>query len=737
MFRFVSSGRGLPGLTGIAITFLIILLSLSPKGMGQWIQRLDYLLYDWRFAAGLALEPQTTGGQPIVILDVDERSLATEGRWPWSRFRLAELVDRLAEAGAVVTAFDVVLSEPEPNPLDELQQRLKSHGEGSEELNEDWRPLVDADARFVESLPATDVVLGNFFLDESGVSVGALPKPVYRLSAEEINHLVVITRPGYAAPLTELQQAAADGGFVTTLNDADGAIRRAPLLIRYGNELYPSLALATLTTYLFDRVIQLEKARIGDVEVIRGVGLGNMFARTDASGQVIVPYRGGRKTFPYFSATDVLQGNIPDGALEGAIVLVGTSAIGLADLRTMPLETQYPGVEVHATIIDAFLNDGFPYRPEWEAGATLTVLVLLGALLSLWLPSLGPLSAVLLSTLAAALLVAGNLALWVNYRLDLPVAAALILAVSLTMLNLGWGFTRENRSRRLLKGMFDQYVPPAHIDRMVKDPDAYHFTGESKELSVLFSDIRSFTSISEGLSAADLKALLNSYFTPVTKVIFDHEGTIDKYVGDMVMAFWGAPLDDERHASHAIAAALQMQQVTRKLSVEFVQRGWPQVAIGIGINTGLMNVGDMGSSYRRAYTVLGDAVNLGSRLESLTKFYGVEILVSEFTREQAGDYLFRFIDRIQVKGKEEAVDVYEPVCLAADAGEELLTELDDYSRARGFYLQQQWDKASVLFTHLAQAHGAKIYHIYLERIAELKDQPLPGDWDGVYRHTSK
>ena len=735
MFRFLSSGRGLPGLTGIIITSIIILLSLSPQGMGQWIQRLDYLFYDWRFAAGLAMAPEAPGEQPIIIVDVDEKSLAAEGRWPWSRLKLAELTDRLAAAGVVVTAFDVVLSEAERNPVDELHRRLGS--EAGKVIDPRWRQRVDADRRLAQSLPAMDVVLGYFFLDEAGISVGQLPPPVYRLSAEERHRLVVTTRAGYAAALPQLQQAAADAGFVTTLNDADGAVRRAPLLIRYGHDLYPSLALATLMTYLFDRNIHLEKATVGEVEVIRGVGTSSVFARTDASGQVIVPFRGGRGTFPYLSATDVLNGHVPDGMLEGAIVLIGTSAMGLADLRTTPLQTQYPGVEVHASIIDAFLNEGFPYRPEWEAGATLTVLVLLGALLSLWLPSLGPLAAVLISTLVAGLLVAGNLALWVNYRLDLPVATAVILAGSLTMLNLAWGFTRENRSRRQLKGMFDQYVPPAHIDRMVKDPEAYQFSGESKELSVLFSDIRGFTAISEGFSAADLKAFLNSYLTPVTRVIFDYEGTIDKYVGDMVMAFWGAPLDDDNHAAHAIAAALEMQQVTARLSATFTARGWPAVAIGVGINSGLMNVGDMGSSYRRAYTVLGDAVNLGSRLESLTKFYGVGVMISEFTRDRAPQYTCRFIDRIQVKGKEEAVDVFEPLCLNTEASEELTSELAAYADARALYRQQDWHGAAAAFDQLCAAYPAAIYRIYRSRIDELQGQTLPAAWDGVYRHMEK
>lgn len=728
-------GKRLPALLGVLFTISILLLSLKPEGLGHWLQRLDYLLYDWRYNVSLQLRPRHHGEQPIVIVDIDERSLAAEGRWPWSRHKLAELVSALAQYGVSVVSFDVVFSEPERNPVDDIRRQLAADGEVWQ-VPPGWRRQVDADARLTQELADTDVVLGFFFLDDD-VHVGQLPAAVRSLSTREQQRLLAITKPGYAANLPALQAAAAGAGFVTTFADADGAIRRAPLLIRYHNELYPSLALATLMTFLFDRNIALETATVGDVDAIRRVTLAGLAARTDAEGRVIVPYRGGRHTFPYLSATDVLNGKAAAPALEGAIVLVGTSALGLSDLRATPVGTQYPGVEVHANIIDAMLNDGFPYRPEWEAGATALLLLILGAILSFWLPGLGPVAAIAVSGVAAVVVVAGNLWLWTWQGLDLPMAALLLLLASLTMLNLGRGFVLESRSRRLLKGMFDQYVPPAHIERMLSDPSAYQFAGESKEMTVLFSDIRSFTNISEGLSANDLKSLLNSYFTPVTRVIFDNEGTIDKYVGDMVMAFWGAPLDDPRHAHHAVATALAMQQVTQDLAGEFSRRGWPVLQVGIGVNTGVMNVGDMGSSYRRAYTVLGDAVNLGSRLESITKFYGARILVSETTCAQAPDFLYRFVDRIQVKGKNEPVRVYEPLCLLAEATPALQQEQALYGQMLTHYRAQQWPQALALLQTLRQEQPLKLYDVYAERIGTLQGQVLPEDWDGVFRHTEK
>ena len=273
---------------------------------------------------------------------------------------------------------------------------------------------------------------------------------------------------------------------------------------------------------------------------------------------------------------------------------------------------------------------------------------------------------------------------------------------------------------------------------MLDDPDNYNFEGEGKELSVLFSDIRDFTSISEHLPADKLKAFLNEYLTPITGLIFDNKGTIDKYIGDLVMAFWGAPVDDPKHHYHAVITGLQMLDKIKELNVEFEKKDFPHVRVGIGINSGFMNVGDMGSTYRRAYTVLGDAVNLGSRLESITKFYGVSFLIGEETHDHIEGVLCRQIDKVKVKGKDDPVRIYEPLCLEKDATEELLAKTRLYNKAFTHYLQQEWDDAAALFSQLQESEpDALLYSVYLERIADLRQQDLGSDWDGTFRHTSK
>ncbi|MFT6113697.1 MAG: adenylate cyclase [Oleiphilaceae bacterium] len=738
---------------GILLSAYLIMLGLSINSNdNHWLNRLDFLFYDTRFNASLSLADQEvlasensdeetettkTAEHKIVILDIDEKSLAREGRWPWSRHKLADLVTILTEYGAVVVAFDVVFSEPERNPVSEVNQHL-SDNKIDWEIPKYWLEIADGDKNFSRHINDMDVVLGYFFQDQINIQVGQLPPPSYTLTKEQKNRLVSISKPGYAANLALLQQAAAGAGFVSTFADVDGVIRRSPLVIRHGDALYPSLSLATVMSYLFVNNIELETLPLGSVDVMTSIIAGGQKARTDVNGQVIIPFRGKQKSFPYLSVTDVLQKKIDSAALSGAIVLVGTSAIGLADLRATPVGTQYPGVEVHANIIQSLLSGEFPYRPEWEAGLTLSILVFLGALLSLWLPKLGPVSSVALSVLTLTTIISGNFYLWHVYRLDLPVASMVLLTLALTLLNLAYGYFRENASRRLLKGMFNQYVPQAHIERMLSDPDAYQFTGDSKELTVLFADIRSFTTISEHLSAADLKAMLNQYFTPITKIIFDNEGTIDKYVGDMVMAFWGAPIEDEHHAQNGILAALEMQRMTKEISADFMARGLPEIKIGVGLNSGIMNVGDMGSSYRRAYTVLGDSVNLGSRLESITKFYGAEILVGERTVELCPDIIFGFVDRIQVKGKDEPIAVYQPLGLESEVTNGQKEEIERFSLAYSDYLQQNWVQATSKLVELQQDFPeTKLYQVYLDRIQDLREQDLAQDWDGVFRHTSK
>lgn len=741
-----SSMRSLPVWMGMAIVAVVLVLhvvslaedSRVANQVSRPVQRLDTLIYDFRFQ--LLTPDRPEGATPVVVVDIDEHSIRREGRWPWSRSKVAELVAALEKAGVSLIGFDVLFSEAESNPVD-LVLADDSLSEAARAEIASRRARFDSDSRLA-SVVGTRTVLG-YVMHADGVKSGRLPQPFLMLDSADEGWRVHAL-PDYTSNLPTLMDKALSAGFFTTLPDRDGVIRRSPLILRHGDGLYTSLALELARHSLNAPFIRLQTTRCrGELTCIENIQVGDRIVHTDEYGAALVPYKGRRESYTYVSASKVLHGELPDGLLKGAIVLVGTSALGLADLRTMPLETSYPGVEVHANLLDAILQSSpghsqFINRPDWEPGATFILLLSSGLLLALLLPRLEPGYMILVSAGWLLVLVLGNFALWKSARIDLPLAALLLMASGIALFNIVFGFLRASHQKREIKTMFGQYVPPAHVEQMLASPESVSLEGESREMTVLFSDIRSFTTISEGMNAQALKQMLNRFFTPITQVIFDHNGTIDKYVGDMVMAFWNAPLEDRRHAYNAILTALAMQKTAEELKPEFVAAGFPEVNIGIGINTGLMNVGDMGSEFRRAYTVLGDAVNLGSRLESVTKFYGVKILVGETTHAQAPEFLYRRVDRILVKGKTEPVTVYEPVCLLSEASASRRERVNRFNEAVGYYHAQQWDAAEdILRQLLTQDPGRKLYQLYLERIATLRKADMTVAWSGVFEHANK
>lgn len=733
--RYLASGIGL------ALMFFILAMQFGKlPGLETLYKRLDLFVYNQRMEAHL---PQMSEpDRRVVIVDIDEASLRKVGRWPWSRYRIASLVERLNEAGAVVIAFDVLFSEPERNPVNEIMSQLQNDDRLAQikQPLETLAPALDADRALANTLSGADVILGYVFNPNIAASSGQLPPALTLTDPQLVHKLALPPMQGYSAPLPVLQQAASAGGFFSIRPDIDGVVRRAPLLARYNGKLYGSLALETVRRYMFLNRVKLETGAINGREYIDFLKLDKAKQiPTDGEGRILIPFRGHQGSFPYVSAEKVLSGHADPNLFAGSIVLVGTTAPGLFDLRATPLDAVYPGVEVHANLIAAMLDDHYLVVPSWADAANLLFELFVGLTLVLLLPrlSLFWLFALTLATVGIVIGVTGWL--WAQYGLVLDLAGPLLLIAGIAVGNLSWGFFYESLIRHRLKDMFGQYVPPELVDEMSERPDEFDAEGKARELSVLFADIRGFTTISESLSADELKRFLNRFFTPMTRVIFNRHGTIDKYVGDMVMAFWGAPIKDEQHAVHAIDAALDMLAETQRLKGEFDKQGWPEVTIGIGINSGMMSVGDMGSEYRRTYTVLGDSVNLASRLEGTTKYYGLWLVVGERTRELAGDtFVYRELDRVQVKGKARAIQVYQPVCRREEADDELFKEIKLLEKALSFYRGRQWDEAVKLFSELHQMQPElPLYPLYLERIAELRGYNLDESWDGVYVRKEK
>lgn len=730
-----------PIIIGFALTGIILTLQVKQiPGLSPLVQRLEWIVYDLRMNAYLPDKPKVSS--QIVIVDIDDKSLFREGHWPWPRNKLARLVDNLFANGAIVVAFDMVFPESEPNAADTAIDIIREVYPGFSNLPADKLEQVrashDNDMVFANSLKNRDIVLGYILRGNNPQQSGALPAPL-KLKTPVSRNALSLIMSSHVSNIDIIQNAAPNSGFITVFPDIDGTIRRYPLLLRYQGKLFPSLALEVARMYYVLDALELKTSYIGKQETIEKIRVGDYEIITDGAGRVNIPYIASDNAFNYISATSILNNAVDRKDIENRIVLIGTTAEGLYDLRSTPVASIFPGIEIQATTIAAILNKSFPYKPSWVEGADFIIVLALGMILAVVLPLMSPLILIgfILSFISG--LVVLNFWMWSSFNLVLSLASYLILIMLLGVFNLAHGFLREALSRHQLKSMFGQYVPPMLVEEMSSEPENYSFEGESREMTVLFADIRNFTAISESMPANRLKKLLNDFFTPMTRIIFNNRGTIDKYVGDMIMAFWGAPLRDEQHALHATRTALEMLEEVERLKPVFREAGYPEINIGIGINSGIMNVGDMGSQYRRSYTVIGDSVNLASRLESLTKHYGVNLIVSETTRNLIEEYMFFHLDLVQVKGKTEAVHIYQPMCLKETTGDEQQLELVQHEEALQAYLQQDWARAEQLFNHLLSKDTAynTLYRIYIDRIHTLKEQPLPKDWNGVYERRQK
>jgi len=697
------------------------------------INVLDAYLYDARMRV---LMPDTVN-ERVAVVDIDEKSLAALGRWPWRRDIVDQLIRRLSDEYKVaLVGFDVVFAEPDDSSglaaLENLARgRLRDDAGFSAALPE-LRRTLDYDARLAETMRTRPVVLGYYF--SSNESSGRLPPPLAFSPADKELLWATMAWPAYGANLPALQAAAGSAGHFNPVIDFDGVVRRVPLVVEHGGEYYDALAVAMLRRLVGDGTLNLDVPDAGGgVESLKISGrAGTLSIPVGRDLSALVPYRGGERSFPYFSAVDVVRGLVSREALAGRIVLVGTSAPGLNDLRSTPVGGAYPGVEVHANLIAAVLAGEVPSKPAYFTTLDLGQLLLAGGLLIFLLPRLSPVRATLLTAGVLAVLVLFNFWLW-TAGYALPLAAALLLVLALFVLNMSWGFFVESRSKRQFAELFGQYVPPELVDEMARDPESYSMDGRNETLSILFADVRDFTSLSEGMEPRELTRLMNEYLGAMTDVIRARRGTLDKYIGDAIMAFWGAPVADPEHAANAVSTALAMQEAVRRLEAPFVARGWPVLRIGIGINTGLVTVGDMGSPVRKAYTVMGDAVNLASRLEGVTKLYGVGVVVGEQTRALlAAQFAFRELDRVRVKGKAQAVAIFEPLgpLTADDAAErQRLAQWADFLVA---YRARDWAAADALLQPLLQSEPAcRLYALYAERLARFRVEPPAADWDAV------
>jgi len=727
------------------------------------VERLDNILYDIRLRA---TAPNTLDDR-IVIVDIDDTSLQQLGQWPWSRDKMARLTTEIVgRQQASVLGFDVVFAEPDNSSgLSTLRQLAEGPLRDTPGFNaavEQLAPELDRDTIFAKALTGQPVSLGYYFTRTPDPrAFGLLPRPVMAIDALPTGPCSIALWNGFGANLPLLTRAAPAAGFINVAFNADddGVVRATPLMARYegvsgsgSSGYYESLALAVYRLYTgsppVTALLASEVTGVGGTNAvpIEGIALGHGKGRVTIplgpQASALVPFRGaGGATggsFRYISATRILAGELHAGELRGKVVLVGATAPGLQDLRATPMSATYPGVEVHANVVSGILDNRMLREPDYAVGYDVIVLLIAGVLLAAGLSLLSAWKALLLAIITFGALVTLNTGLYLGAGLVLPLAGALLMTFLALVLNMSWGYLVEERARRRLAQLFGTYVPPELVDEMLATGHHYSMRAESRELTVMFCDMRGFTKLSEHMAPLELQAFLNNVFSRLTYIIRDQRGTVDKYMGDCVMAFWGAPADTPNHAQLAVQAAIDMAHAVHQINEEHRADGRPEISVGIGLNTGIMSVGDMGSTVRRSYTVVGDAVNLASRLEGLTEHYGVDIVASSATRMKCPSYFWQELDLVRVKGRAQAVPIFTPVELVTNINEMTYEHQARWSDVLSAYRAQDWSSAQTKLAYLLAKNANKVlYLLYSQRLASMALLPRNPSWDGATQFDTK
>lgn len=695
-----------------------------------------------------------SGGETVIVT-IDEKSLSELGRWPWPRTTIAKLVDALKGYGAKAVGFDIVFAEPDDNSslktVAELARDVKNVGIGDSRLYgllEQKQKAADTDAALASSIEkAKNITLGYFFhMGEK--EVGHLTEQQIVAGENAIGNgrfQMVRTKKGaddspliraYAAQpnIPQLSDVGENGGYFNAFPDSDGVIRWSPLVIKFRDNHYASLSLSLLAQYLEWPMLVLNITEFG-VENIR---LDKVDIPTDEGGRLLVNYLGPAKTFPHYSVSDILNGRISADKLKGKIVIVGATATGIYDLRVTPFSSVYPGVEIHATVIDNILHQNFLIHSGWTKFLDVCIIILVGLIMGFAIPRAKAMVGIGLSLVLISAFVLANTAIFVRYNvwmnLIYPVLTMMTIYLGITV----YRYVTEEREKKKVRGAFQYYLTASVVNEILKDPSKLKLGGDKKNLSVIFSDIRGFTSIAEKLTPEELVNLLNEYLTAMTDVVFKYDGLLDKYIGDAIMAVFGAPLDQPDHALRACRTAVDMMSELRRLREKWAAEGRPDVNIGVGINTGDMVVGNMGSQMRFDYTVMGDSVNLASRLEGTNKEYQTNIIISEFTLAQIKDEFFcRELDSVQVKGKKLPVRIFELLGYRKDAAQ-WQEFVGRFEAGLAKYRTGLWDEAITAFRSVLDVRPEDYpARMYIERCEALKEHPPEGEWDGVFTMKTK
>lgn len=685
---------------------------------------LDNRLRDYLFT----IRGELPHNQNVVIVDIDETSIKSLGQWPWSRDKLAKILENLTLANVGIVGLDIVFAEEDRTSPHKILQDLKIYK----------KDVSNYDLEFANVVENSPVILGYQFdlvkKDNANAKVPQIPA-IFIEKDKPQDKSYLIEAYNTILNIPQIQDKAYSSGFFNNIPDDTGIIRSVPLIISYDDTIYPSLALEVIRVINDTQKVVVQYDENG----ISNIVLDDISIPTDRYGRMLINFRGAERSFKYISAIDIYNNSFDKSEIDGKIVLIGTSAAGLFDLRATPFDSIFPGVEVHANIIDNILMQDFIYKASWLDGANILIIFVLSIIIvmlttytTFWANPI-----IFISFSTSYLFLVYNLLFDYGIVLNIlfPIATVLIASIMTTLFDYFYNIKKEEA----IKAKFASKVSKNVMDDILKNIDKNEFSAKSKEVTIFFSDIRGFTNISEKLDAKELISFLNRYMQPMSEIIIKYQGTIDKFIGDAIMAYWNAPIDIKNHCDLALKASLEQLEVLEKLNVELQKENLPKIDIGIGLNTGTVIVGEMGSSLRSDYTVIGDTINLGSRVESLCKYYDSKLNISNFTKDKLQEkYIFRFLDLVKVKGKNEPVEIWQ-VLGSGEAKESLKEELDLYHKAIEFYKNSDFINALEIFESLENNENKtnkNIYKIYITRCKEFIKTP-PKNFDGVYEHTTK
>ncbi|MBI4794342.1 MAG: adenylate/guanylate cyclase domain-containing protein [Deltaproteobacteria bacterium] len=726
-----------------AVTLVVAVLVLWRPAYTEF---LELKFYDLKFRYRGSLAP----GPEIAIVGIDDVSLQKVGRWPWSREDMARLLSKVKEAGPRVLALDVIFAEREESgavrTLANLRREISRRGRATPELlalldQEERR--ADVDRRLAQVIGQGPPTILGFFFREVGGKAGGLQadqllgESFIRASTynvvrqlEEIkpdSSPLLTAKGGVQLNLPEITAAAAGSGYFNMIPDDDGVVRWTPLSIRYGPDFFAPMTLVAPDHFLGKPPLSITLSRLG----VQEVRMGTRQVPVDWKGRLLINYLGGPGIFPTYSAADVLEERLPPEALKDKIVMIGATAVAIYDLRVSPFHGNHPGVEIQATVMDNLVTGRFMQTPPYAQGLSVLIIVALGLILGLTLPRLSAFWSFAFTLAIAVGFTAGNYLLFtLGRQFDLFYPLLEIGAV-----NLGFTvhrFMLEEQERVRLRRTFEAYVAPTVVQEIMKHPDNLRLGGERRELTILFTDIRGFTTLSENLAPEELVKVLHDFFNPMSNIIIQHSGTIDKYMGDAIMALFGAPLVLPDHARLACRTALDMVATLKELGSQWAAQGRPQFRIGVGINTGVVAVGNMGSDRLFDYTAVGDNVNLASRLEGLNKYYGTNILLSQATVQSLnGDFLLRSADLVQVKGKAKPLEVFE-LMGEGEPAPDLARFLEAYYQGLTHYRAGNWsESAAALDAALTLRPHDVLTRRYLLLSKKCQTTPPGPDWTPV------